>query len=72
MANPRSKVLFIFNTVLCLGLNILVEKYNLNPKYRFIGTAVLVLNELRAAWLMYQTGSYEVFIMLCRYIKAIC
>lgn len=44
------------NTVLSLGLNIVVERLGLNPRWRYLLWGIIVANEIRGAAVVWYAG----------------
>jgi hypothetical protein len=53
---PWSLLLHVAHTVLCLGLNLLIARLNLDPRWRYVLWTVIVLNEIRGLVTVYLSG----------------
>ena len=51
-----NKALLIANTVLSLGLNLLLARLKLDPRWRYVLWGALLVNELRGAYIVWQFG----------------
>lgn len=51
-----SKFLFILSTILSFGLNLVIAKLGVNPRWRYAVWAFIVANEIRGAFVVYQFG----------------
>lgn len=51
------RAIFIAETVLSLGLNLLIARLGVNPKWRYAIWGVIAANELRGAYVVYEFGA---------------
>ena len=47
-------MLRILNTVLCLGLNLVIERLGLDPRWKWAVLALVVTNEARGGYVAYE------------------
>jgi hypothetical protein len=52
-----ARTLHILNTTMSLGLNLLIPKLGLNPRWRYLLWCVVIANELRGLAVVWQIGS---------------
>ena len=50
----------VASTLLCLGLNLVIEKLKLDPRWQYALWGLIALNELRGLLMLYQVGSASI------------
>lgn len=53
---PRLRAWRVVNTILCLGLNIVIERLGLNPRWRYLLWSVIAANEIRGIYVVWSVG----------------
>ena len=56
----RFRFLHILNTVLSLGLNLLIARLGLNPRWRYAVWTMVILNELRGIAVVAEVGKQAI------------
>ena len=51
-----TRALHIAHTVLCLGLNLLLARLKLDPRWKYALWGVIIANEIRGITVVYLTG----------------
>lgn len=51
------RALHIANTTMSLGLNLLIPRLGLNPRWRYLLWGAIIANELRGAAVVWQFGA---------------
>lgn len=54
---PAQTTVRVLHTVLCLGLNLVIARLGLNPRWRYAVWALIALNEIRGVVVVWQTAS---------------
>ncbi len=49
-------ILYVANTALSLGLNILIKRLGFDPRWRYVVWGVIIANEIRGAYFVYTGG----------------
>jgi hypothetical protein len=49
-------ILKVLHTILCLGLNLVIARLGLDPKWRYLVIGLLVVNEIRGIAMVYAFG----------------
>jgi hypothetical protein len=50
--------LFVLNTILSFGLNLLIARLGLDPRWRYLVWGLLIANEIRGLYVVYTGGDY--------------
>jgi len=51
-------MLFVLSTILSFGLNLLIARFGLDPRWRYLVWGIWVANEIRGAFFVYEGGGH--------------